>query len=140
MWNIPSPPEASSSPFGLKRTTLTAFVCLARLDRNSTAAFPSASVSTRHNCGIKPKIHHTAIGDEKYNCIEMCNLIDNLTLLDLRWITVTHFTLESSSLPATINHCCLSPDWTPQVGPYLSPILTSLHWLSLHFKLPLIYF
>lgn len=52
---IPSPPEASSSPFGLKRTTLTALVCLARLDRNSTTAFPSPSWSTRHNYRIKPK-------------------------------------------------------------------------------------
>lgn len=50
MRDIPSPPEASNSPFGLKRTTLTALVCLARLDRNSTTAFPSPSVSTRHNC------------------------------------------------------------------------------------------
>lgn len=60
---IPSPPEASSSPFGLKRTTLTALVCLARLDRNSTTAFPSPSWSTRHNCRVKPKyiIHPLAM-------------------------------------------------------------------------------
>lgn len=48
--DIPSPPEASSSPFGLKRTTLTALVCRARLDRNSTTAFPSGPMSTRHSC------------------------------------------------------------------------------------------
>ena len=45
---VPSPPEASSSPPGLKRTTLTALVCLARLERKSTTAFPSGPVSTRH--------------------------------------------------------------------------------------------
>lgn len=45
----PSPPEASSSPVGEKRTTFTAFVCLAKFDRNSTTAFPSGPLSTRHN-------------------------------------------------------------------------------------------
>lgn len=66
--DIPSPPEASSSPFGLKRTTFTALVCLARLDRNSTTAFPSPSLSTRHNCRIKPKY----ITHEKYKHTNAC--------------------------------------------------------------------
>lgn len=73
VWDIPSPPEASSSPFGLKRTTLTALVCLARLDRNSTTAFPSPSVSTRHNCSKQIHIlYHTTNGSEKYISFNTC--------------------------------------------------------------------
>lgn len=71
MHDVPSPPEASSSPFGLKRTTLTALVCLARLDRNSTTAFPSPSVSTRHNCS-KPK--YITKANENYIYIKTCKI------------------------------------------------------------------
>ncbi|TNN39960.1 hypothetical protein EYF80_049877 [Liparis tanakae] len=50
MCDVPSPPEASVSPPGLKRTTLTALVCRAKLERNSTTAFPSGPLTTRHSC------------------------------------------------------------------------------------------
>lgn len=47
----PSPPDAKISPFGEKRTTFTALVWRARLDKNSTIAFPSGPFSTFQTCG-----------------------------------------------------------------------------------------
>lgn len=56
-WDSPSPPEARNSPLGLNRTTFTAFVCLTKLDRKSTTAFPSGPRSTLHICSRIKGIH-----------------------------------------------------------------------------------
>lgn len=85
MRDIPSPPEASSSPFGLKRTTLTALVCLARLDRNSTTAFPSPSVATRHNYSMPKYVIQRLvmknISKSKHEIFSATNRLTSTTLM-----------------------------------------------------------
>lgn len=110
---IPSPPEASSSPFGLKRTTLTALVCLARLDRNSTTAFPSPSWSTRHNCRIKPKYTIHPLAMENVTHAMQCNVFPKNQFLSKTLVKESriHHSMESGSKIIPVHRLSIMNYW-----------------------------